>query len=80
MQTAFSEYKIGSSYYDLIIPKGTSTTYWVASRYISADTGLCYFSMNFVSSGGVDPLRYVPFGRPTLQLRARVVPRSDSKR
>ena len=34
MSTAFKEYQEGESYYNLIIPSGTSTTYWVASRCI----------------------------------------------
>ena len=57
MQTAFEEYTKKDNtkvkYYDLIIPKGTSTTYWIASRGIYTDSGGCSFRVSGVSSGSV---------------------------
>ena len=52
MQTAFLEYTKKDNtkvkYYDLIIPQGTSTTYWMASRCVFALYGDCIFSMRAV--------------------------------
>ena len=57
MSTAFKDYtKQDSSianYYNLIMPKGTGTTYWVASRCVSTYSDYCNFSVRTVSSGGV---------------------------
>ena len=53
MSTAFQDYKTGSNYYNLIIPKGTSTTYWVASRNVGADSNICGFHVCSVYSGSV---------------------------
>ena len=57
MSTAFKDYtKQDSSianYYNLIMPKGTGTTYWVASRCVSTRSSLCYFDVRSVDSGGV---------------------------
>ena len=38
---------------DLIISKGSSTTYWVASRCVYANSSTCGFSVCDVYSGGV---------------------------
>ena len=46
MQTAFKD-----SYYNLIIPSGASTTYWVASRCVTAGASKCSFGVRIVSSG-----------------------------
>ena len=57
MSTAFKDYtKQDSSianYYNLIMPKGTGTTYWVASRCVYAGSGYCGFRVRRVSSGNV---------------------------
>ena len=57
MSTAFKDYtKQDSSianYYNLIMPKGTGTTYWVASRCVDTYSGNCIFSVRRVYSGGV---------------------------
>lgn len=53
MQTAFqSEGDI--NYYSLFMPNGSSTTYWVASRCVSAISGYCYFIVGGVNSGRVN--------------------------
>ncbi len=57
MSTAFEDYtKQDSStanYYNLIMPSGTGTTYWVASRCVDANSGTCLFSVRSVYSGSV---------------------------
>ena len=53
MSTAFKEYQEGESYYNLIIPSGTSTTYWVASRCIVTNNNYCDFDICYVSLGRV---------------------------
>lgn len=57
MSTAFEDYtKQDSStanYYNLIMPSGTGTTYWVASRCVHADSSDCSFIVRGVDSGGV---------------------------
>ena len=41
------------NYYNLLIPNGTSTTYWVASRCVHAFSGDCNFRVSSVYSGSV---------------------------
>lgn len=57
MQTAFEEYTKKDDtkvkYYDLIMPKGTSTTYWMASRCVNTNSGSCGFNVRVVDSGDV---------------------------
>ena len=57
MSTAFEDYtKQDSStanYYNLIMPKGTNTTYWVASRCVATGSSDCDFAVRVVYSGGV---------------------------
>lgn len=57
MQTAFQEYTKKDNtkvkYYDLIMPKGTSTTYWIASRCVNVYSDFCGFCVSIVSSGTV---------------------------
>ena len=57
MGTAFEEYTKKDNtkvkYYDLIMPKGTSTTYWMASRCVDANSDGCDFSVRIVYSGAV---------------------------
>ena len=54
MQTAFKTATNGTKYYDLIIPKGSNTTYWLASRCVDTYSSICYFLMCYVSSGYVN--------------------------
>lgn len=56
MKTAFKDVENSSSasnYYDLIMPNGTSTTYWLASRCIYTNSSYCYFYVRRVLSGDV---------------------------
>lgn len=53
MQTAFKTANNGKNYYDLLMPKGTSTYYWLASRCVYANSGSCNFVVRGVYSGGV---------------------------
>lgn len=53
MQTAFKTATNGTNYYNLIMPKGSSTTYWLASRCVDAYSSDCYFDMRYVDSGYV---------------------------
>ena len=57
MSTAFEDYtKQDSStanYYNLIMPSGTGTTYWVASRCVHANSSRCDFYVRIVASGDV---------------------------
>ena len=53
MQTAFKTATNGTKYYDLIIPKGSNTTYWLASRCVYTYSSGCSFIMRDVSSGSV---------------------------
>lgn len=57
MSTAFEDYtKQDSStanYYNLIMPSGTGTTYWVASRCVITSSSYCNFDVRSVDSGGV---------------------------
>ena len=67
MSTAFKDYtKQDSSianYYNLIMPKGTGTTYWVASRCVYTNSSGCYFYVRLVYSGYVDASNmYSSFG------------------
>ena len=59
MKTAFKDFsEVGSSaegnFYNLIIPKGTSTTYWVASRCVVTYSSHCRFNVRDVYGGGVN--------------------------
>ena len=48
MQTAFK-----GNGYNLLIPSGTGTNYWVASRCVYANSGYCYFNVSDFYSGNV---------------------------
>ena len=54
MSTAFQDYKTGANYYNLIMPNGTSTTYWVASRCVHTNSSNCSFNVRHVDSGSVN--------------------------
>lgn len=53
MQTAFKTANNGKNYYDLLMPKGTSTYYWLASRCVHTDSNFCSFYVRYVYSGYV---------------------------
>ena len=61
MSTAFKDYtkqdRSTANYYNIIMPSGTSTTYWVASRCVSTYSSYCSFFVRFVASGGVGAYR-----------------------
>ncbi len=58
MSTAFKDYtkkdRTTDNYYDLIMPNGASTTYWVASRCVNAYSRNCTFYVRYVNSGYID--------------------------
>lgn len=55
MATAFKDYikqdRTTVNYYSLIIPSGTSTTYWVASRCVNTYSNYCNFGIDIVREG-----------------------------
>lgn len=54
MQTAFKTATNGTKYYDLIIPKGSSTRYWLASRCVNTNSSYyCDFIVRGVGRGDV---------------------------
>lgn len=57
MQTAFLEYTKKDNtkvkYYDLIIPQGTATSFWMASRCVYPNSGSCAFVLSNVDTGSV---------------------------
>ena len=53
MQTAFKTANNGKNYYDLLIPNGTSTYYWLASRCVGTSSNYCNFNVRGVYSGFV---------------------------
>ena len=53
MSTAFKDYKEGANYYNLIIPRGMSTTYWISFRCITTNNNYCDFDLGYVSFGRV---------------------------
>ena len=53
MQAAFKTANNGKNYYDLLMPKGTSTYYWLASRCVFTVSDKCTFYVRHVYSGFV---------------------------
>ncbi len=53
MPTAFRTLNGEVNYYNLLIPNGSSTTYWLASRCVSTYSEKCNFSMYNVYTGNV---------------------------
>ena len=53
MSTAFKDYKEGANYYNLIMPRGISTTYWAASRCTDPYSSDCDFAVRLIYSGNV---------------------------
>lgn len=53
MQTAFKTATNGTKYYDLIMPKGSNTDYWLASRCVYTGSSKCSFFMRCVNNGRV---------------------------
>jgi len=54
MQTAFKTVNNGKNYYDLLIPNGTRTYYWLASRGVGTGSRSCDFDVRYVYAGFVD--------------------------
>ena len=52
-KTAFKTATNGLSYYNLLIPNGSETCYWVASRCVNAYGYSCIFGIDFIENGGV---------------------------
>ena len=50
MQTAFETANSGVNYYDLLMPDGNNTYYWVASRYVNTNSSFCNFNVRYVDS------------------------------
>ena len=46
----FSNY-LGETYSRIILPNGSSTQYWVASRCVGVNSSICGFGVRFVNSG-----------------------------
>lgn len=53
MQTAFKSTGTETSYYELFMPKGNQTYYWLASRGVGARSGDCNFGVRDVYGGDV---------------------------
>ena len=53
MQTAFKTANNGKNYYNLLMPKGTSTYYWLASRCVATGSRSCSLYVRNVDSDGV---------------------------
>ena len=51
MKKAFEESKNGINYYDLIVPDGDKTLYWVASRYVNIIDDRCIFYVGTMFNG-----------------------------
>ena len=49
--TAFRKAENGISYYDLIMPKETNTTYWIASRGVQGNTSGGFFAIYCANTG-----------------------------
>lgn len=54
MQTAFKTATNGTKYYDLIIPRGSTTTYWLASRCVLTGSNYCDFNVRIVYEGALN--------------------------
>ena len=65
MQGAFKTATSGVNYYDLLIPQGPSTYYWIASRCVNANSGNCNFDMCYVNKGYVNANYMYDSGRST---------------
>ena len=54
MSGAFRVAEKGTSYYDLLMPQKSSTSYWLASRCINTYSSICIFYMHYVNDGSID--------------------------
>ena len=63
MYTAFKDYtkqdSTTANYYNIIIPKGTDTIYWIASRCTNPYPATCNFNVCTVTSGNVGAYEYI---------------------
>lgn len=55
MESAFKEVN-GINYYDLFMPRGTDTSYWIASRCIENHGSSCEFAIRYVDEGRIDAI------------------------
>ncbi len=62
MQTAFKTATNGTKYYDFIMPKGSNTYYWLASRCVATYSSNCNFSVRDVYGGSVNADRMYSSG------------------
>ena len=53
MKTAFKTAEGGENYYNLLIPKGSNTKYWLASRCLYVDSNYCGFNVRNVDNGDI---------------------------
>lgn len=55
MQNAFQslENNSKSTYYDLIMPKGSNTSYWISTRVVGLYENSCSFSIRYINSGNI---------------------------
>ena len=51
MQGAFETATNGTSYYNLLMPDGANTYYWVASRCVDTNSDYCFFYVKSVGGG-----------------------------
>ena len=54
LQTAFEKLENGRNYYDIFIPNGTSTLYWMSSRCVDTFYDYCHFIITTINNGTVD--------------------------
>ena len=55
MQTAFRTIKGGTtSYYDILVPRGSSSYYWLSSRCIETYSDTCFFGVHNIFGGSVN--------------------------
>ncbi len=54
LKTKFKEYAPGRSYESIILPKGESTHYWIASRCIDQEISSANFKVHYIMGGNLD--------------------------
>ena len=53
LQTAFEKLENGRNYYDIFLPDGTSTFYWMSSRCVDTFYDYCHFIISTIYNGEV---------------------------
>ena len=74
MKTAFKTANNGKNYYDLLMPNGTSTYYWLASRCVYAYSNDCDFGVRYVYSGDVSASIMYSSGDSTYNVSRELFP------